>query len=367
MFLEMLLLQNFMTAQNDFQIQKYEHVDRDAVLELFGNPPFKSAIFDWQFSRRNNYHPVLLRHGPRVVAFNGVMPVRISIRGSLLEAAWSCDFYVDRDYRRRGLGKLLKSALYRQGNCFMALGVSESGAAVLPKLGWKNCASTRRYVRIRQADDLFRKGIRTFQDAVALVFSPLSRRVGRCLTTTISDCLPDIEVLDQLWGRCQRAKATIVCRDADYLKWRYEQMPIKGYKFIQANHNEDPVFLLVCRTTSDSLDIVDYIGDLRNSNVLMAAVDSALSRANGLRTVQCRVSISRLSIALLLRGFLPARQRSKLFVKAHDEVSGYMLRKWFLIGGDSDCEILRAAEEQQSLRDSRRNSCDRGKSEVKSL
>lgn len=333
-----------MCQQSKFQVQKYEDPDREAVLELFGNPPSKRAVFNWQFSRRTTYQPVLVRRGPRAIAFNGVMPVSISIRGTVIQAAWSCDFYVHRDLRKQGLGKLLKTALYRQGKCIMALGVSETGNVILRRLGWENCGSTRCYVRILQAHSFYHRAIHAFQTVVSALNSPIRRRVSRGLTTSISDCLPKNDVLDQLWERCQKSKLAMVCRDADYMKWRYEQMPVKGYSFIQGKYDADPVFLLVCRTTGKTLEIVDYVGEIRKLSEPLAAIDSALSCAKGLRKVECRVSFSQLSTALLLHGFLPNRHKSILFVKLQNGVSRQGIRKWFLTGGDSDSEILRAAK-----------------------
>ena len=167
-------------------------------------------------------------------------------------------------------------------------------------------------------------------------------RFGRTMTTTVSDSLPEDTVLDQLWARCRDDKLTMVCRDADYMKWRYGQMPVKGYTYIQATQSDVPVFLLICRQTSVSLEIVDYVGELSSLSLLMAAIDSALPCAKGLQKVVCYVSSSRLSTALLLRGFLPGRHRSRLFVRGQNEMAELGSRVWFLTGGDSDSEVIRA-------------------------
>ena len=78
----------------------------------------------------------MVREGPTVVGHYATMPVRLSVRGRELDAAWGTDAMVAPERRRQGLGELLFRTWDRNVEASMGLGLSDSSLQLLRKLHW---------------------------------------------------------------------------------------------------------------------------------------------------------------------------------------------------------------------------------------
>ncbi len=330
-----------MTQRTSLQPEPYSKSDQDAVLELFQNSWFKRYTIDWQFGRDQRHAPVMVKDGRRALAFNGIMPVVVWNGSSRCRAAWSCDFLVASDMRRAGLGKALKQALRGQWPLVMALGISNVGQAVLSRTGWRRSQGPRHYVKFVRGDSPTRR-------LIAGVQRLIDRKTHRDardrpeLTAEARTSLPPTSMLDGLWSEIEGSYPCCVVRDGSYLEWRYGDMPHGGYVFISGSESGKLRYLLVVKRYADSVELVDYVGPLNDKAVISHAVDVAIDYSSNDVRVDCFVSDGAFPDELMRRGFLRTRGPSvAFFTQDRDGFTGAGTKEWFLMGGDSDPEVLR--------------------------
>ena len=105
------------------------------LLLRYGLPP---AIIDWKYfdkswSPRGERGYVWTRDG-RVQGMIGLIPFRVVGPGGPVDAAWTCDWYVEASVKNPGIGVLLfKEAIQRSGPLF-TLGGNEATARMVPRL-----------------------------------------------------------------------------------------------------------------------------------------------------------------------------------------------------------------------------------------
>lgn len=320
--------------------------DPEELARLLGTSAFKPHIWSWQFGRYpDRARPVTAYLDGDLAGFNGLMAVDVNIEGRILPAAWSCDFIVKPNYRRRGVGRALKQELDRRCSFLMALGTSEAAASVLSASGWQQGSGPRAYMRVNRA---LGRGDRLRQ-FIQAVGRGLARQpeVPADLEVSIAHSLPDDAELDCLWTQAVRGYQRCIVRDAAYLRWRYLGHPLASYRFIQCRDQGTLRALAVARVESKTAWFVDYVGFAEDRDAMLALIDAFLIDAASCRMVGCTTSSLAFQRALLAKGFLPATSKPlRFFVRATDELAPPKpANGWFLMAGDSDGEILAAAHD----------------------
>src|SRR3954465_1619227 len=95
--------------------------------------------WDWQYRRNPNNpdgHPLLwvVREGPTIIAHYATMPVRLSLSGKEIDAAWGTDAMVAPERQRRGLGEELLRTWDRSAGASLGLGLSDASSRLLKKI-----------------------------------------------------------------------------------------------------------------------------------------------------------------------------------------------------------------------------------------
>ena len=320
--------------------------DRNSIVRLLGQQLFKETTWDWQFGRvPDRVQPVTAYFDDEVVGFNGTMPVVVLIDGERVPAVWSCDFVVASQYRRMGVGSAVKSELDRRSGFLMTLGTSEAAAHVLLRSGWQQGSGPSRYRKLR-----FANGYRSWPRALLQLPGQLLGQPGRLLanriTTTISDVLPDNRALDRLWKEVESTYRRCVVRDSEYLTWRYGSHPIADYQYICAWKDDELTGLAVIRKSSLRAFLVDYVGPGTDVSLKRALVSGFLEACDECIEIECTTSDRELISILLMSGFLPY-SALRFFVRVNSASKPRSPSDgWFLMGGDSDGELLDAARSE---------------------
>ena len=129
------------------EIDRYRPEDQRGVEALYRRVFGADAAaasrlrWDWQYRRNPNNPngtPLLwvVREGPTIIGHYATMPVRLSLSGREVDAAWGTDAMVAPERQRRGLGEELFRAWDRSVGASMGLGLSESSSSLLKKLHW---------------------------------------------------------------------------------------------------------------------------------------------------------------------------------------------------------------------------------------
>ena len=65
---------------------------------------------NWRWSYRigfSNFEPILIIIESKIVGMAGLIPTNLKINGKILKAAWFTDFHILKEFRNKGLGKIL--------------------------------------------------------------------------------------------------------------------------------------------------------------------------------------------------------------------------------------------------------------------
>jgi GNAT superfamily N-acetyltransferase len=327
----------------------WEEKYREGVLALFSDVPHKRQLWHWQFEANPFLLPfnpvVLVDEKDQVAGFNGVMPVKATKRGEQVEVLWSCDFYLAKHWRGQGFGSQIKHELHRTSSIIMALGISDQASHVLRHLGWVPDDSVRSFRMVRRARELRSLALWGLQliNRIRGRAGLLDRRFTYSQETSFSthSFLPEKDHVDRLWRECAATYDWVVEKSYQYLDWRYQKHPLGRYGFVHAEREGELVGILIVRTHSEHLRIVDYVGPSNDGQLKQALVDYAVNRWRHVAQVSVMTSDSQLSKCLLAVGFVQLRGKPRFF--RFEEKPSQM--PWFIMAGDSDGEFLQAASE----------------------
>ena len=193
--------------------------------------------WDWQYRRNPNGPPQsapiwLAREGTAVIGQYGTMPVRLSVLGKEIDAAWGMDVMVAPERQRQGVGDQLFRVWDRQVGAALGLGPSDASAQLFRKLGWPDVGTVPCLAKPLSRRALRRPtwpvGVNRFVSAVTLPWVRLVSRT-RPLQGEVRMTRHFDEGLTRLWERVSPRFAFAVRRDAAYLNWKYIQTPHVRY------------------------------------------------------------------------------------------------------------------------------------------
>ena len=78
----------------------------------------------------------LAREGPAVIGQYATMPVRLSLAGREVDAAWGMDVMVAPERQRQGLGEILFGTWDKRVGASLGLGLSQASSRLFKKLRW---------------------------------------------------------------------------------------------------------------------------------------------------------------------------------------------------------------------------------------
>lgn len=323
---------------------------KDAIISLMGGLPYKEKIWDWQFMQSPfgySFDPVVALEGERVVGFNGVMPIRATYNGQEVDALWSCDFYVDEACRGQGLGQKIKEELIKKSPLIMSFGISHAASPVLLKMGWRSSPEVFSYRRIRYPN--------SFRTALLVLLQFCFRLRGgfqagsSSYQTTVTASLPGPEAVNALWLGNVHTYNKVVVRDWNYLNWKYQHHPLAQYRFLIASDAGELKGIAVLREYKDTARMVDYLGPAGDYGLQRVLVWAFVKLYSDKKLLSCTTSGDTFGKALLDMGFFRARTQPRFYVRSDFPNDTGCESNWFLMGGDSDGEMLLSASESLNI------------------
>jgi len=320
-------------------IDNYEAKVKEDVLSLLANAGFKRPIIDWQFENCCDTRPIVAKEGDGIVGFNGVMPVNVQYKGERINAAWSCDFIVKMEFQCQGIGTALKQRLHTSWPLIMALGVSEAGKRALKRSGWVSNGSVRKFTRLMRGRGPKATLLVWFQTFINRIFGATRFQVQEGIKITLSKTLPKRGELDALWAAIESQYEACVVRNWEYLNWRYSKAPFDNYEYLLLEDDSLEALGVISRI-GNQLTLVDYVGPRKNRKLKEALINHLLSESDEPDRVNCTTSDPLFRKILFCRGFLPASAGHLDFFVTGKAMGLINPSAWFLMGGDSDTEML---------------------------
>ena len=332
------------------QVGTYKRHQKEEVIALMGGLPFKADIWDWQFESNPfgyDFDPVVLEEAGQIVGFNAGMDIQVYFNGEIVPALWSCDFFVHKNYRGKGIGQVVKNEQIKKSDMIMSFGISNMAAPVLLKKGWvanKDVALFKRYKKIDSA-----------KKCLLVILQVLNKLLGFLHSSGKSDSeiittheLSNKQEIDRLWNKVKSSYKKIVVRNYDYLHWKYEKHPLAKYLFLEVRHNNELKAVGVVREHNGQVKLIDLLAHADDSASRLCIIKQLEINFPSSHLFICTTTDHLLQKSFLSLGYFKAWDKPRFFVRAeHDNQEGAM--DWFLMTGDSDGELLSASSDSYSI------------------
>lgn len=342
------------------EIDRFRPDDRRGVDTLYRRTHGADAAeahrlrWDWQH-RRNPYNRSgdpgiwVAREGPTVIAEYPTLPVRLSLRGMEVDAAWGANALVAPEREREGLDEALVRTWDRHSGAALALGLSVESRALLDRLHWPPShvvpclvkPLTRRAVRLPNLPVLVNR-------LISAVTHPFVQVVARSRPLR-AECEP-IRRFDAsftaLWERLAPKFDLAVRRDAPYLNWRYIEPPHVRYAIVALKRQGELHGYAVYRHRNEPLGRVTMLVDLlvdpddvAGLKTLLRWVDRA-ARADDTDKVRCYLMNGAYRRVLRRNGYFSVKSTLDIAVKVNavQVPKGFYdeTERWHVTCGDSD-------------------------------
>jgi GNAT superfamily N-acetyltransferase len=342
------------------EIDRYRPEDQRGVEALYRRvfgPDAAAASqlrWDWQYRRNPNNPngmPLLwvVREGPTIIGHYATIPVRLSLGGKEIVAAWGTDAMVAPERQRRGLGEELFRTWDRNVEASLGLGLSESSSSLLKKMHWPDVPPipglvkplTRRAVRLPQ----WPMAVNRFVSALTLPIVRVAARV-RPFGADVEPIRRFDSSFTELWERLADRFALAVRRDAAYLNWKYIEPPHVRYSVAALKRGDRAEGYAVYRHAQEPRGrvtwLVDFLADTLDEvgfKTLLRWVD-AEARLAGSDKIRCYASHTGFRRVIRHSGYFQMRHPLPLAVKINAvNVPAAFYKEaddWHVTLGDSD-------------------------------
>ena len=255
-------------------IERYSPDDRRDLEQLyrrtFGHEAVDRLRFLWDWARRNpaagGQPPYLVvREGPTLIAACPQTPVRLSVLGQSVEGSWSAGPLVVSERQRQGLGGTLLRAWDRDTGVALSAGFSEATRQRLAELRWPKAVVLPCLVK-----PISRRALRRptwpvpLNRLVSALALPLVRFVARLrpLKEEVQAVRRFDGGVDQLWQSVKGSLDLAVCREAQYLNWKFMESPHVRYQAAVLRRGETMAGYVVYRHVREPQGRVTLIVDL---------------------------------------------------------------------------------------------------------
>lgn len=219
--------------------------DRQVILDLWrrnlADTDHLDEKYDWHFLD-NPFGPgqiwILKVDGhPIGTTSLGMRPLKLG--ETVTNAGVACDLAVNKDHRFLQPALMLQRALLTTARAAVRIiyGVpNPAGAAVLRYVGYQEFCSVHRYAKVLRISHYLEKS-RKFGAIVPFIgriadqgFAAL-QLFGRQRSRRLTQVLPSFdERFDELWNEIASEQWAVTVRDQRFLKWRYQECPLRQYK-----------------------------------------------------------------------------------------------------------------------------------------
>lgn len=310
--------------------------------------------WDWQY-RRNPNNPKgapllwVVREGPTIIGHYAAMPVKLSLSGSEIDAAWGTDAMVAPERQRQGLGEELFRMWDRTSGASLGLGLPESSRQLLKKMHWPDVPPvlglvkplTRRAFRQPQ----WPLAINRVVSAVTLPIVRVAARV-RPLRAEVEPIRRFDSTFTEFWERIAPRFSLAVRRDAAYLNWKYIEPPHVRYSIAALKRENRYEGYAIYRHAQEPRGrvtlLIDFLADTNDDlgfKTLLRWVDAEARQADSDK-IRCYAAHAGFRRLMRRSGYFQMRQPLALAVKINARAMPAGFYKdtdnWHITLGDSD-------------------------------
>jgi len=337
-------------------VDRYTAADRTAVEELFRRMRGAEAAdavlrrWEWQYEQNpalDGRDPLiwLLRCDGDVIGQYATMPVRLSISGREIDAAWGMDVMILPEHQGKGLGRLLFETWDRHVGASIGLGLTDASHSLFKKLQWPDMGRVPRLVKrlspraLNAPERPLDRALRTARSAVA---------TWRPLSADVREIQRFDDRVTRLWERVGGRFAFAVRRDATYLNWKLCDAPHVTYT-IAAVHRGDEMrgYAAIRHAEQQGMRVMilaDFLADPDDPDALRLLLRWVERHAFAAKADVIRVFVTHEAFTntMIAAGYVtgPATLRLVAKINALDLPSAYYgsSSDWHVTIGDSDVD-----------------------------
>lgn len=342
------------------EIDRYRSEDQRAIQLLyrrvFGQDAAEASRlrWEWQYQRNPNVPasgPLIwvAREGQTVIGQYATIPVRLSVNGTEIDAAWGTDVMVAPERQRQGLGEMLVRMWERNVGAALGLGMSESSSGLFRKLRFPSFGPVPCLVK-----PLSRRALRRptwpvpINRLVSALTFPFVRLVARArpMQGEVRTIRRFDESFTRLWERVGSEFAGAVRRDANYLNWRYIQPPHVRYSVAALYREGDAAGYAVYRSVQEprgrATRLIDFFADPHDEDGVLSLLRFVDREAQAADSDKIRVFATHAGFRRLLRksGYYPWRSNMEFVARINavnvDAAFYTSADGWHITAGDSD-------------------------------
>jgi hypothetical protein len=243
----------------------------------------------------------------------GMRPLKLN--ETVTTAGVACDLAVNRQHRFLQPALLLQRALLTSARAGVRIiyGVPNSaGSAVMKYVGYQEFCCVHRYVKVLRVSHYLQKS-RSFGAIVPFIgrmadqgFAAL-HSFERWRSRRLTQVLPSFdERFDELWNQITSEPWALTVRDRQFLKWRYQECPLRQYKTLGLLTEDKSRLLgyLIYYVEDHSAVCADFLasGGPEDLDCLLSSW-AALAFEGGLASLSLSCSDGVLASNLLRHGF----------------------------------------------------------------
>jgi hypothetical protein len=323
-------------------------------------PEASRARFDWLYGARGQSRSWLLRDpeaGP--IGSAGLMPRRMQLGDTVVDAGSAIDLNVDSGYRSVGPALALQRAATEPLRCgrlaFVYALPSPSAVPVLRRAGYREVGTFRRWAKPLQTGLRWQARLGNATAGAALGWC--SDRWLQWSSAEIAQswphgfraivCRAHDARFDRLWERRPRAEWIMGERTAAYLDWRYTQYPDLPQETLGVVSQDDE---LCSYAVVGETDGVGYVSDLwfADSTALRLILAALIRHARRQRWLSLSISLLAppvVTSALHAFGFRARSDARPLLVMPGNELTDaqrallFNPAHWYVTRADSDTDV----------------------------
>ena len=260
-------------------IDQFRPEDRQPVVALYRRVFGKDAAsanqfrWEWQYEQNPANPPAgpliwIAREGPAIVGQYATMPVKLWVKGRIVDASWGMDVMVAPERQRQGLGEVLFGTWDQNIGASLGLGLSEASSRLFKKLRWPEVGPVPCLVK-----PLTRRAFRkpgwpvALNRLVSAATLPVVKIVSRArpVQGEVSVVRRFDAGFTEFWDKVAQKFDFAVRRDAIYLQWKFIQPPHVRYSIAVLRRDGDVAGYAVYRHVHEPRGrvtlLVDFLAD----------------------------------------------------------------------------------------------------------
>jgi hypothetical protein len=327
----------------------YRDEFKEGVTSLWGfdkDPLYvqkKRAVWDWQYGENPHAEKmskgvVLLEDG-EVVAFLGIMPVKLKYGDRVVDAHWTLDGIMNPKCRGKGYGEKIYTKGVRACEfVHLGIGMNDITEHLLKKAGCVGSDEVEQHFFSNRSGGL--KGVVKRMVQQMGVLGNIHKRPGRGeLKVRVVDGTEMPPEIDALWKKVEGEYPKIVVRDFSYMSWKYSRHPLAKYKLILVEEGGELVGLGVFRGSAAKSRLVDYVGPAKDLRIKFLIAETFKRSCSNSDYLECICSDKEIKTALAYLGFRRYGNIERFYVYSTIEGDQNWEKNWFIMGGESDNDI----------------------------